>query len=145
MNKHTYMMDGDNLRMNLNCDLSFNDEGRHENIRRAMHVAKILYESGLIVIASFISPFRDDRDKIRGNFNSGDFIEVFVDTPIEICMQRDPKGLYKKARENRIANFTGITSRYEKPNNPELHIVSDDIQDNTDKVIQYLTEHGYIR
>jgi bifunctional enzyme CysN/CysC len=122
---HSYILDGDNVRHGLNKDLGFTDEDRVENIRRVAEVAKLMTEAGLIVIVSFISPFRAERRMARDMFAEGEFAEVFVDTPIEICEQRDAKGLYAKARKGEISNFTGISSPYELPENADftLHTV----------------------
>jgi len=119
---HTYLLDGDNVRHGLNKDLGFTDEDRVENIRRVAQVAKLMTDAGLIVLVSFISPFRSERDMARGLFAPGEFAEVFVDTPLEICEQRDVKGLYEKARAGKIPNFTGIDSPYEAPTDPEFHL-----------------------
>lgn len=118
--RHTYLLDGDNVRHGLNKDLGMSDEDRQENIRRIGEVAKLMVDAGLIVITAFISPFRVDRDAVRALFEEGEFIEVFVDAPLEECEKRDPKGLYKKARAGQIKEFTGIDSPYEAPLNPEL-------------------------
>lgn len=120
LGKHSYMLDGDNMRLGLNKNLTFNDEDRVENIRRIGEVAKILVDAGLIVLASFISPFRSERSMVRSMVQEGEFIEVFVDTPLEICEQRDPKGLYARARLGEIENFTGISSPYEVPLSADL-------------------------
>lgn len=119
---HTYMLDGDNVRHGLNKDLGFTDEDRVENIRRVAQVAKLMTDAGLIVLVSFISPFRSERDMARSLFAPGEFAEVFVDTPLEVCEQRDVKGLYQKARAGKIPNFTGIDSPYEAPTAPEFHL-----------------------
>lgn len=119
---HTYLLDGDNVRHGLNKDLGFTDEDRVENIRRVAQVAKLMTDAGLIVLVSFISPFRSERDMARSLFAPGEFAEVFVDTPLEICEQRDVKGLYEKARAGKIPNFTGIDSPYESPLAPEFHL-----------------------
>jgi bifunctional enzyme CysN/CysC len=119
---HTYLLDGDNVRHGLNKDLGFTDEDRVENIRRVAEVAKLMTDAGLIVLVSFISPFRSEREMARSLFAANAFAEVFVDTPIEICEQRDVKGLYKKARAGKIPNFTGIDSPYEPPLSPEFHL-----------------------
>ncbi len=116
----TFLLDGDNVRHGLNRDLGFADADRVENIRRVGEVAKLFVEAGLVVICSFISPFRAERRMLRELLREGDFIEIFVDTPIEDCMKRDPKGLYAKAVKGEIANFTGVTSPYEAPENAEL-------------------------
>ncbi len=120
--RHTYMLDGDNVRHGLNKDLGFTAEDRVENIRRVAEVAKLMSDAGLIVLVSFISPFRSERQLARDLMVEGEFIEVFVDTPIEECARRDPKGLYKKAMRGELANFTGISSPYEAPENPEVHL-----------------------
>ena len=119
---HTYLLDGDNVRHGLNKDLGFTDEDRVENIRRVAQVAKLMTDAGLIVLVSFISPFRSERDMARALFAPGEFAEVFVDTPLEICEQRDVKGLYQKARAGKIPNFTGIDSAYEAPLAAEFHL-----------------------
>ncbi len=116
----TYVLDGDNVRHGLNKDLGFRDADRVENIRRISEVAKLMVDAGILVITSFISPFRAERQMARDMFDKGDFIEIFVDTPIEVAEQRDPKGLYKKARKGELPNFTGIDSPYEKPEKPEI-------------------------
>ncbi|HEV2620468.1 MAG TPA: sulfate adenylyltransferase subunit CysN [Frateuria sp.] len=122
MGYHTYMLDGDNVRHGLNRDLGFTAEDRVENIRRVAEVARLMVDAGLIVMVSFISPFRSERGMARALFDEGEFHEVFVDTPLEVCAQRDPKGLYAKARAGQIHNFTGIDSPYERPEQPELHL-----------------------
>ncbi|WP_426408252.1 sulfate adenylyltransferase subunit CysN [Bradyrhizobium ganzhouense] len=119
---HTMLLDGDNLRHGLNRDLGFTEADRVENIRRVGEVAKLMVDSGLIVICSFISPYKAERDMVRGLVAEGDFIEVFVNTPIEECMRRDPKGLYSKAKEGKIKNFTGIDAPYEAPERPEIRL-----------------------
>jgi bifunctional enzyme CysN/CysC len=120
--KHTYILDGDNVRHGLNRDLGFTEADRVENIRRVAEVAKLLVDAGLIVIVAFISPFRAERQLARGLFDPGEFIEVFVDTPLEECERRDMKGLYAKARRGELKNFTGIDSDYEPPQSPEIHL-----------------------
>ncbi|MBB3168355.1 adenylyl-sulfate kinase [Simiduia aestuariiviva] len=117
---HTMLLDGDNVRHGLCKDLKMSDDDRTENIRRVAEVAKLMTDAGLIVITAFISPFRDDRKIARELFESGRFVEVFVNTPLEVCKERDPKGLYKKAIAGEIKDFTGISSPYEKPDNPEI-------------------------
>jgi bifunctional enzyme CysN/CysC len=119
---HTYLLDGDNVRHGLNKDLGFTDEDRVENIRRVAEVARMMVDAGLIVLVSFISPFRSERRMARGLMGAGEFLEVYVDTPIEECERRDVKGLYRKARAGQIPNFTGIDSPYEAPEHPELHL-----------------------
>ncbi|HME62922.1 MAG TPA: adenylyl-sulfate kinase, partial [Candidatus Binatia bacterium] len=120
--RHTYILDGDNIRHGLNRDLGFTEEDRVENIRRVGEVAKLLVDAGLIVIVAFISPYRAERELARGLFDPGEFIEVFVDTPLEECERRDVKGLYAKARRGELKNFTGIDSDYEAPLAPEIHL-----------------------
>jgi bifunctional enzyme CysN/CysC len=124
MGRHTYMLDGDNVRHGLNRDLGFTEEDRVENIRRVAEVSGLMVDAGLIVLVSFISPFRAERRLARERLAEGEFIEVFVDTPIDVAEQRDPKGLYKKARQGELKNFTGIDSPYERPENPEIRIDS---------------------
>ena len=145
LNKHTYLLDGDNLRHSLNSDLGFSDEDRDENIRRIGHLGELMVDAGLIVIAAFISPFKKQRDKTRSLFNANEFVEVFMDTPIEVCEQRDPKGLYKKARSGIIKDFTGIDSPYEKPDSAEITL--NEVQkpeDLAEIIIKYLTEKNII-
>jgi bifunctional enzyme CysN/CysC len=120
--KHTYMLDGDNVRHGLNRDLGFSEADRIENIRRVTEVARLLVDAGLVVLVSFISPYRAERELARSRFEPGEFVEVFVDTPIEECERRDPKGLYAKARRGELANFTGIDSDYEPPESPEIRL-----------------------
>ncbi len=120
--KHTMLLDGDNIRMGLNQDLGFDEKGRIENIRRIAEVAKLMNDAGLIVLTAFISPYESDREKAREIIGAENFIEVFVNTPLEVCEERDVKGLYKKAREGKIPNFTGISSPYEEPQNPSVVI-----------------------
>src|SRR4029077_19288984 len=120
--KHTYLLDGDNVRHGLNRDLGFTEEDRVENIRRVGEVARLMADAGLMVIVSFISPFRAERQMARELLPKGEFVEVFVDTPFEECARRDPKGLYAKALSGAIKNFTGIDSPYEAPENPEVHL-----------------------
>ena len=125
---HTYVLDGDNVRHGLNRDLGFSDPDRVENIRRVAEVARLMVDAGLIVLVSFISPFRSEREFARSLFADGEFIEVFVDAPLGVAEARDPKGLYKKARSGRLPNFTGIDSPYEPPENPELRISTTDLR-----------------
>jgi bifunctional enzyme CysN/CysC len=122
MGRHTYLLDGDNIRHGLNRDLDFSDAGRIENIRRIGEVAKLMTDAGLIVLTAFISPFRAEREMVRAMLPEGEFIEIFVDTPLELAEARDVKGLYAKARRGEIASFTGISSPYERPENPQFHI-----------------------
>ena len=122
MNRHTFLLDGDNVRHGLNKDLGFTDADRIENVRRVGEVAKLMTDAGLIVITAFISPFRSERDMVRNMMQPGEFIEVFVDTPLSVAEQRDVKGLYAKARAGDLKNFTGIDSPYEAPEVPEIRI-----------------------
>lgn len=122
MGKHTYLLDGDNVRHGLNKDLGFTDVDRVENIRRLGEVSKLMVDAGLIVLAAFISPFRAERQMVREMMDEDEFIEIFVDTPLEICEERDEKGLYKKARSGELMHFTGIDSPYENPENAEIHV-----------------------
>lgn len=145
---HTYILDGDNIRHGLNKDLSFSDEHRKENIRRIGEVAKLFVDAGIIVLTAFISPFREDRDFVRSLIPAGKFIEIFVDCDLATCEKRDPKGLYKKARENKIGDFTGISSPYEKPQNPELVIFNgenSDLNKNVNLVIELLFQKSIIK
>jgi bifunctional enzyme CysN/CysC len=120
--RHTYLLDGDEIRLGLNKDLGYSETDRIENIRRVTQVARLLVDAGLIVIVSFISPFRVQRDHARSLFSPGEFLEIFVDTPLPECERRDPKGLYAKARRGELKNFTGIDSPYEPPISPEVHL-----------------------
>lgn len=146
MGYHTYLLDGDNLRYGLNNDLGFDEKSRNENIRRVGELCKLFVDSGLVVIATFISPFQKDRDFVRELLQKDEFIEIFVDTPLEICEQRDPKGLYKKARLGEIKNFTGIDSSYEIPLNPEFQIAYSEVDDNKDLdiITNFLQKNGYL-
>ncbi|MBE02755.1 adenylyl-sulfate kinase [Marinobacter lutaoensis] len=119
---HTFLLDGDNVRHGLCKDLGFSDEDRVENIRRIGEVSKLFTDAGLIVLSAFISPFTSDRRMVRNLFPAGEFIEVFMDTPLETCEARDPKGLYEKARQGEIKHFTGIDSPYEAPEHPEVRL-----------------------
>lgn len=143
---HTYLLDGDNVRHGLNKDLGFTDTDRVENIRRVAEVAKLMVDAGLIVITAFISPFRSERDMARSLLEPGEFIEVHIDTPLEVAEQRDVKGLYKKARRGELKNFTGIDSPYEAPENPECRIntVDMDIDSAADGIISILRDRGYL-
>lgn len=143
---HTYLLDGDNVRMGLNKGLTFSDEDRVENIRRISEVAKLFVDAGLIVSTAFISPFKADRDQARAIMAEGEFIEVFIDTPIEVCESRDPKGLYKKARAGEIPNFTGISSAFDIPESPELHIKTavQSIEQSVMQIVKYLQQKQMI-
>ncbi|MEN9288126.1 MAG: hypothetical protein RLZ88_796, partial [Actinomycetota bacterium] len=123
---HTYVLDGDNLRLGLNKDLGFTAEDRAENVRRVGEVAKLMVDAGLVVLVSLVSPFRQDRDAVREQFAEGEFLEVWVDTPIEVCAERDPKGLYKKAATGNLPNMTGVGQGYEPPVAPFLRVLGTD-------------------
>ncbi len=144
--RHTILLDGDNVRHGLCGDLSFSVEDREENIRRISEVAKLMSDSGSIVLTAFISPFRSDRDKARQKFAPGSFFEVFVDCPLEVCAQRDPKGLYAKAKAGEINNFTGIDSPYEAPQSAEFHLANADrpIEDLVKEMLLGLCSEGII-
>ncbi|KAF0192493.1 MAG: adenylylsulfate kinase [Gammaproteobacteria bacterium] len=143
----TIVLDGDNIRHGLNGDLGFSDDDRVENIRRIGEVAKLFVEAGVIVLTAFISPFRTDRDRVRGLVTPGDFIEVFCDASLDICEQRDPKGMYKKARAGVIKEFTGISSPYEAPEQAELSIDTGtvDLSVCANQVVGYLQLHQIVR
>ena len=140
----TYVLDGDNIRHGLNKNLGFSPEDRQENIRRIGEVAKLFADAGLITTTAFISPYRQDRDAVRDIMSPDRFIEVFVDCPLEVCENRDPKGLYKKARAGELKGFTGIDAPYEAPQSPELVVNTNelDVAGCTEQVIAYLMEHG---
>jgi bifunctional enzyme CysN/CysC len=136
---HSYVLDGDNLRMGLNSDLGFTPEDRAENVRRISEVAKVLVDAGLIVLVAVISPFEADRQRAKSLFDEGEFLEVFVDTPVDICVDRDPKGLYKKANKGEIPNFTGIGQGYEVPKNPDIHLKGDaDLDENVSIIMKVI-------
>lgn len=138
--KHTYILDGDNVRHGLSSDLGFTEADRVENIRRVAEVAKLMVDAGLIVLVALISPFRNERLFARSLFCEGEFVEVFVDAPFEECEKRDPKGLYAKARRGEIKNFTGIDSIYEPPKSPEIHLHTTKVNPEAcvEIIIQYL-------
>jgi bifunctional enzyme CysN/CysC len=146
-NRHTYLLDGDNVRHGLNRDLGFTDADRVENIRRIAEVAKLMVDAGLIVSTAFISPFRAERQMARALVAEGEFIEIFVDTPLGVAEQRDPKGLYKKARRGDLKNFTGIDSPYERPDSPELTIdtTAGSPEQAAETVVAYLRQRGFVR
>jgi adenylylsulfate kinase len=145
-NHNTYLLDGDNVRHGLNSDLGFNEESRVENIRRIGEVSKLFLDAGIITLTAFISPFKSDRNLVRKLFNEGDFLEVFIDSSLEVCEKRDPKGMYEKARKGEIKNFTGISSPYESPENPEIHVINNNISldEAANQIINYLVKHNYI-
>jgi adenylylsulfate kinase len=142
----SYILDGDNVRHGLNADLGFSPEDRTENIRRIGEVAKLFTDGGVINLTAFISPYRADRDRVRGIMSPGDFIEVFVDCPIEECEKRDVKGLYKKARAGQIPEFTGISAPYEEPEKPELVLRTAELSEeqSVQACLRYLEANGYI-
>lgn len=144
---HSYLLDGDNVRHGLNGDLGFSDDAREENIRRISEVAKLFLDAGLIVSTAFISPFASDRAQARAKLAEGEFIEVYIDTPITICEQRDPKGLYKKARAGEIKDFTGIDSSYDVPIAPQIHVktAEQSIIQCAEQIVGYLMTQGYIK
>ena len=143
---HTILLDGDNVRHGLSRDLGFSEADRVENIRRVGEVAKLMVDAGLIVICSFISPYQAERDMARSLVGEGEFIEVHVDTPVDECARRDPKGLYAKARSGQIRNFTGIDAPYEAPAAPEIHLATADETPErlADRVIRFLTDRDYL-
>ena len=138
----TFVFDGDNVRHGLCADLGFGDEDRKENIRRIGEMTKLFVEAGVIAMTAFISPFRSERQKVRSLFKEGDFIEVYCDCSLETCEARDVKGLYAKARAGLIPNYTGISSPYEPPENPEIRVHTDteSLEESVDKVLAYLEE-----
>lgn len=146
LGKHSYLLDGDNVRHGLNKDLGFSDTERVENIRRIGEVAKLFVDSGTIVLTAFISPFIADREQARAILLPGQFLEVFIDTPLSVCEQRDPKGLYKKARAGEIKHFTGVDSTYEAPLNADIHVETEghSIESCAEAVVNQLAELGYI-
>ncbi|KAK9765149.1 Adenylyl-sulfate kinase [Basidiobolus ranarum] len=144
----SYRLDGDNIRFGLNKNLGFSPDDRTENIRRIAEVAKLFADSTTVAITSFISPYKEDRDSARALHSAAGlpFVEVYVECPLDILEQRDPKGLYKKARAGEIKEFTGISAPYEVPESPEVHIRSDQISitEAVKKIVEYLQEHGYV-
>ncbi len=144
LSKRTYILDGDNVRMGLCKDLGFSEEDRAENIRRIGEVSKLFVDSGHIVLSAFVSPYRRDRDAVRELVEEGEFVEIFVDAPVEVCEERDVKGLYKKAREGVIKGFTGIDDPYEEPLNPEVVIRTHEtaIDQGVKEILSYLEEIG---
>ena len=142
-----YMLDGDSIRQGLNCDLGFSLEDRQENIRRIAEVAKLFADSGFLTVVAFISPFRKGRDKVRSEVQQGRFVEVFVDCPLEVCEVRDSKGLYAKARSGELKDFTGISSPYENPLSPEIHLRTDEteIDECVNNIIDHLVEAKIIQ
>lgn len=146
VNQHTYLLDGDNVRHGLNRDLGFSDDDRIENIRRIGEASRLFVDAGLIVLSAFISPFRSDRQLVRELMEEGEFVEIYVATPISVCEKRDPKGLYKKARKGTIKHFTGIDSPYEPPENPEIEIDTAKLSVGAcvDNILLFMREKGLI-
>jgi adenylylsulfate kinase len=146
LGQHTYLLDGDNVRHGLNKDLGFSDEDRIENIRRIGEMSKLFVDAGMIVLSAFISPFRTDRRMVRDLVDNKEFVEVFMDTPLATCEDRDPKGLYKKARLGEIKNFTGIDSEYEIPEKPEITIDTSNmsIEQCVTAIVEYLQKNEYL-
>ncbi|MFJ9497479.1 adenylyl-sulfate kinase [Brevibacillus centrosporus] len=146
MGIHSCLLDGDALRFGLNKDLGFSRDDRKENIRRAGEISKMMADAGLLVLASFISPYQSDRDMVRSMFSPGEFFEIYVQCPLEICQNRDPKGLYKKAQDGSITEFTGLTSPYFPPEKPELVIPTDrlSVMKCADMLITYLGHQSFL-
>jgi bifunctional enzyme CysN/CysC len=146
MGIHTYLLDGDNVRHGLCKDLGFSDKDRVENIRRIGEVAKLFSDAGIVVITAFISPFKNDREMVRAILPQGEFVEVFVDAPLTVCEERDPKSLYKKARKGEIKSFTGIDSPYEAPELPEIHLQTDKhtVAESVEKILEFLNNSSII-
>lgn len=144
--KHSYRLDGDNVRHGLNKNLGFSPKDRKENIRRIGEVSKLLVDAGTIAITAFISPYREDRDEVRNILEDGEFIEVYTECSVEECEKRDPKGLYEKARSGKIKEFTGISAPYEAPKHPEITINTEtqSIDESVEHILNYLKEHKYI-
>jgi bifunctional enzyme CysN/CysC len=145
--RHSFILDGDNVRHGLNRDLGFTDADRVENIRRVAEVSKLMVDAGLITLVSFISPFRSERRLARNLMQDGEFIEIYIDTPLDVAETRDPKGLYKKARSGKLKNFTGVDSPYEAPENAEIIIDTTDQspEEAAEEIIRQLVERGLIR
>jgi len=137
---HTYILDGDNIRSGLSSDLDFTEVSRRENIRRIGEVSKLFTDAGVVTLTAFISPFKEDRQTVRDLIGADKFVEIFVDCPLEICEQRDVKGLYSKARKGHLKNFTGIDSPFETPDNPDVHVKTDEqsLEICTQKVIEFI-------
>lgn len=142
----TYILDGDNLREGINQDLGFSSEDRKENLRRIGEIAKLFVDGGIVTLATFISPYASDREKVRKKVRQGEFIEIYVKCSLEECENRDPKGLYKKARQGEISNFTGVSAPYEEPENPEIIIETNQksVGECVQQIINYLKHNGYL-
>jgi bifunctional enzyme CysN/CysC len=147
MHRHTYVLDGDNVRHGLTRDLGFTEADRVENIRRVGETAKLMVDAGLITVVSFISPFISERRMVRDLVDQDEFFEIYVDTPLEVCEARDPKGLYKKARDGEIRNFTGIDSEYEIPEAPDLTLYTADEtpEQSVEKLLEFLTTRQVVQ
>ncbi|MGA9245117.1 MAG: adenylyl-sulfate kinase [Silvibacterium sp.] len=143
--RHTYILDGDNIRHGLNRDLGFSEADRVENIRRVTEVSRLLVDAGLVVIVAFISPYRAEREIARSHFEPGEFLEIFVDTPLDECERRDPKGLYAKARRGELVNFTGIDSEYQSPMSPEVRLdtLVHSAEECVDRILLVLDESSF--
>jgi len=143
----TFVLDGDNIRHGLSSGLTFSEQDRKENLRRIGEVSKLFVEAGVIVLTAFISPFREDRERVRSLMPHGDFLEVYVDCPIEVCEERDVKGLYRKARAGEVKEFTGISSPYEPPEKPELTVNTEQetLEESVQKVLSLLNERSIIK
>lgn len=144
---NTYLLDGDQLRQGLCKDLGFSEQDRTENLRRIGEVARLMVDAGLLVISATISPFETGRRELRARFEAGDFIEVFIDAPLAVCEARDPKGLYRKAREGKIAQFTGIDSAYDRPMSADIHVRTDQtpIDRCVEQIITFLRTNHYLQ
>jgi adenylylsulfate kinase len=142
----TFVFDGDNVRYGLCANLSFSEEDRHENIRRIGEMAKLFIEAGVIALTAFISPYRADRERVRALVSENDFIEIYCNSPLEVCEERDVKGLYKRARKGEIKNYTGISSPYEEPEHPDLVLdtANETVEDNVEKILDMLEERHII-
>lgn len=143
---HTYILDGDNVRHGLNKDMGFSDQDRVENIRRIGEVSKLMLDAGIVVLSAFISPFREDRQIVRSILERNEFIEIYVKCSLEVCEERDPKGLYKKARSGEIKDFTGIDSAYEDPENPEFVVETDvqSVEECVARILNFIDQRGLI-
>ena len=143
----TFVFDGDNVRYGLCANLGFSEEDRHENIRRIGEMAKLFIEAGVIALTAFISPFKADRERVRALVPENDFVEIYCDSPLRVCEERDVKGFYKKARAGVIQNYTGVSSPYEPPENPDLHLdtAGNSVEENTEKVLALLQERLIIK
>lgn len=144
--QHSYLLDGDNIRHGLNSDLCFSQADRAENIRRVGEVCRLLIDAGLIVLCAFVSPYRQDRQQVRALLKPSELVEIFVDTPLAICAQRDPKGLYQQARAGTITDMTGVNAPYEAPEQAEIHIntVAVSSEQAAQQILDYLQHHQYI-